>query len=111
MSKMHAVYHNSAVTLVAAVTISAWDRLLIISDPVELCGPSLSSIEISNKAPEQISRKVNFRPKPLYYEEYDPINARAWTIQEHLMFRHLVIFAHEGIEMVYKDLLHMLSTK
>lgn len=99
---MHAIYRNSALTIVAACTKSAWGHFLKMSVPLLAFEGNLDPFQVSIKLPENESTIVQLRPTPYHDRFASPINHRAWALQEQVMSPHLVIFTPDGIEMVCK---------
>jgi hypothetical protein len=106
ISKMHAIYRNSAITIVAARSETASHGFLTTSRPSYYIEPSrgLTTFDVAIEISPHQSASVSFRPSPEYRLDKDPVSKRAWALQEHLMPRHLAIFGAFGVEMVCRDM-------
>jgi hypothetical protein len=104
--KMHAIYRNAALTIVAARSETASHGFLTTSRPSYYLEPSraLTTFDVAIEISPHQSVSVSFRPPPEYRMDEDPISKRAWALQEHLMPRHLAIFGTFGMEMVCRDM-------
>jgi hypothetical protein len=105
ISKMHAIYRNSALTIVAARSETASHGFLTTSRPPcyneASYTPRAFNVAIGTSPHQPVS--VSFRRFDSLRPN-DPINERAWALQEHLMPRHLAIFGTSGVEMVCRDM-------
>lgn len=88
---MHSIYRNARLTLVSALTHSAHEGFLRCSTP-KLAEPfHLTPFEIANAEDTLV-----LEPYPSMLEDL-PSHRRAWTLQEHLMSSHLLVFASDGV--------------
>jgi hypothetical protein len=104
---MRLVYQQAALTIVAANVSSAAEGFLDGGQPisywikpfeVELCS--------GNGQLERMSLSY-----PANYERWkDPINKRAWTLQELLLSRYALIYSYNGLQMVERSTLSILGS-
>lgn len=100
---MKNIYQHARLTIAASNAASAHDHFLITSE----CYPDYwKPRPIKPKLGDQGLQIVLTRP--WYNMLHEPLNNRAWALQEHVMSDHLLSFSHEGIEMSCK---HMFSTR
>lgn len=105
ISKMHAIYKNASLTIVAACSSSAWDGVLKTSQPIRYNEEEIAcSFVVPVAVSELDTVNVCFRPVYHYSPTDDPIHKRAWTLQEHLMCQHMVLFSQHGVELVCREL-------
>lgn len=96
--KMGAVYQNAFFTIVSASTHSCHEGFLnnIRQDSVALArsGPGDACI----KARKSVARGHHVRFSESYGEEFDPIDGRAWTLQERVLSTRAVVFTGAEVQ-------------
>lgn len=96
---MRQIYQSAAITLVAAVAKSASEGFLrfmeqttYFIDPIEVPYYPENDLEREDKV---------ILSYPADYKRWkDPINDRAWTLQEFLLSSHVIMFSYRGIEVI-----------
>lgn len=99
LAKMSSVYQYAALTIVAANSASAHSGFL--TKPIEpdyLVSPFEVPFYPSNNQPEAITLTYVATTPDRYKREKDPINSRAWTLQEQLLSSHMLVFSYEGVQ-------------
>lgn len=92
LAKMGAIYHNSVITIVAANAPSSSSGFLkhtlapeFVIEPFSLPFPSSSN-------------NVTLAYRSSYIPSKDPINSRAWTLQERILSTRCLIFSNSGLK-------------
>ena len=92
LASMCRIYQQATVTIVAASATSASQGFL------EDRKPPAPALQIPFWAPDDSLTTVYLRPEELYNDEKEPINSRAWTLQEQLLSPRLLIYATHTLQ-------------
>lgn len=93
IASMGKIYRNSKLTLIAARAQSSTGGFLGVPDPPSyLVEPFEAPLATLDGAEERVV--IGHRS---YYKSYrDPINARAWTLQERLLSQRCLLYSYDG---------------
>jgi hypothetical protein len=86
------IYQQATVTIVAASATSASQGFLEDRNPPE------PAVQIPFWTPDDTLTSVYLRAEKLYDDEEEPINSRAWTLQEQLLSPRLLIYATHTLQ-------------
>lgn len=95
LSVMGQIYRDSDVTIIAANSSSSADGFLKVSEP-----PTFS-VDLFDVPTKTERGSVNFLTAGYrsYYKPFkDPINSRAWTLQERVLATRCLIYSHDGLK-------------
>ncbi|KAF8848721.1 HET-domain-containing protein [Acephala macrosclerotiorum] len=92
LASMCKIYQNATVTIVASNASSANQGFLEDRDPPR------PSISIPFWGPNDELTSVSLRTEDPYDDENEPINTRAWTLQEQLLSPRLLIYATHTLQ-------------
>jgi hypothetical protein len=94
LPRMSDIYRKSALTIVAASALSANDGFLHPPEPPTFFVEPFQ-IKIKNDQDQLATLICGYRET--YKTVADPINSRAWTLQERVLSRRLLIFSRIGV--------------
>jgi hypothetical protein len=98
LPNMHSVYKNSVVTIVAAIAQAATEGFLHVQQSQDyLIRPF--DISFYNEKGER-GRSLSLSYPSLYKRWKDPLNDRAWTFQELLLPRRVILYSYRGVEFI-----------
>lgn len=108
LSRMRLVYQRAFVTLVAANASSSSQGFLSGGQPPEYF---VSPMEIPFHIEQSGSEHLLLSYPANYKRWKDPINSRAWTLQEQLLSPHLLVYSYNGVQSICrKDPVETFST-
>jgi hypothetical protein len=95
ISALGEIYENATVTIIAGNSPSASSGFLTtFTSPEYFNKPFEFPINTSNNSPIWLS--LGYRA---YYKPFkDPINSRAWTLQERILSRRCLVYSHDGLK-------------
>jgi hypothetical protein len=94
LPRMADIYRQSSLTIVAASSCSASEGFLSSPDPPTFF---VEPFRINFSGSDGLSKSLTFGYRQMYKGTVDPINFRAWTLQERVLSPRLLIFSHTGV--------------
>jgi len=97
ISSMGKIYRDSEVTIIAANAPSSTDGFLGVSEsPYYFVEPFDVPLQTESKIEQLLS--VGYRS---YYKPFkDPINSRAWTLQERILSTRCLVYSYDGLKWI-----------
>jgi Heterokaryon incompatibility protein (HET) len=97
LASMGAIYRDSEVTIIAASASRSADGFVgVPQSPSHFVNPF--EISLSTKDESDVLLSVGYRS---YYKPFkDPINARAWTLQERLLSTRCLQYSYDGLKWI-----------
>ncbi|KAL2069187.1 hypothetical protein VTL71DRAFT_15525 [Oculimacula yallundae] len=92
LSSMCRIYQQATFTIVAASATSASQGFLEDREPLE------PAVQIPFWAPDDTLTSVYLRAEQLYDDDEEPINSRAWTLQEQLLSPRRLVYASHTLQ-------------
>ncbi|KAI1172788.1 HET-domain-containing protein [Nemania sp. FL0916] len=101
LPRMADIYRESQLTIVVASASSASDGFLQAPQPPTFF---VEPFQVKIKADEEHLATLIFAYRETYRSDTDPINSRAWTLQERVLSKRLLIFSNSGVMWMCKEL-------
>lgn len=100
LPSMSDIYRQSSLTIVAASSSSASEGFLRSPQPSTFF---VEPFQININTEEGRSASMIFGYRNTYKAMVDPINSRAWTLQERVLSSHQLIFSNKGVMWICRE--------
>lgn len=101
IAKMKTIYQRARVTIAASRASSVHDRFLLKANALQAEKPSPLIVQLGE---QNFKLVIGFERDKVVRQKPEPLDDRAWALQEHFMSDHLIIYSCHGVEMSCRNM-------